>query len=208
MCYPTSVRSQGTIILLVDMSYSINDEEAQFQMDSYANVLGSMSGFRNHDFEIIVYGETANYVVKHGTYNDAINYFSGWERKLNGSTCLHNPLNIVIANFDKYSKPVIIDITGDGEHNCNELGPIQNGVSTEKIHSMLDYLEYNGAQINTLYIGNKYNKDKTEQENFEKFSLMSRGGGFSLKTKDYMEFEFALYEKLALEIAYLKEYIK
>lgn len=199
-------KTNGTIVLLIDMSYSIDDDEAEFQMKSYYDVLNQLQVLRNYTFEVITYGEESYYQVQNGSWEETIQFFDSWERNENGGgTCLNNPLQTVISNYDNFQKPVVIDITGDGPHNCTA---VNMGVDLDTVHLMLDNLENKGAQINTLFIGNDDDDEdttsKTPEEHYEDFSSMRRGGGFSLKSNNYIEFEYALFEKLVMEMVYLK----
>lgn len=198
-------QTSGTIILLIDMSYSIDDDEAEFQMKNYYDVLNQLPVLRNYTFEVITYGEDSYYQVQNGSWEETINFFDTWDRMEDGGgTCLNNPIQTVISNYDNYTKPVVIDITGDGPHNCTA---VNGGVNLDTVHLMLDKLENKGVQINTLFIGNQEDNEdttsKTREEHYEEFSSMVRGNGFSLKANNYMEFEFALFEKLVMEIVYL-----
>lgn len=190
-----------TMVLLIDMSDSIDNNEANFQIDAYENVFQTLTGLQYFKYEIIEYGYNFQYSLSNASWNDALTYFQNWNRTQNGTTCMYNPLKTVLDNFSNYEQPVIIDITGDGVHNCTAI----NGHSIEDVYMVLDQLEALGAQINVLYIGQVSGIMTVQDDDklFKLFEQMVRGGGFSLRAENYLTFEYALFEKLALEMSYL-----
>jgi hypothetical protein len=196
----------STMVLLIDMSDSIDSVESKFQIDAYRSVFQSLSGLKEFNYEIIEYGHGYKYGLNQGSWSQAVDYFDSWSRTQNGTTCMYSPLKAVIDNFSNYRQPVIIDITGDGVHNCTTL---TGGHSSEQVTMLLDQLELLGAQINVLYIGqtNGANTIQDDEAIFSQYKNMVRGGGFSLRAENFLEFEHALFEKMSLEMVYLNSNI-
>lgn len=188
--------AQGTLILLVDMSSSVDNSEMQYQMESYVSVLSTLYGLDQYRYEVFFYAGKYSHVVQNGDLDTAINAFREWRRPSGGATCIDGPITHILNILPELPPPVVIDITGDGVHNCES--PMGSMPYTE-LEIYLDRLQSYGVVINTLYIGN------SDDEPFEylPFSTMMRNG-FSLTVTDYMRFELALFDKLAREIAMLE----
>lgn len=203
MMLPSPAQAQ-TLILIVDISDSMSIEEKRFQMQSYAKVLDDMQWYDHYRIDVLAFATNLDYAVEQGTRQDAINYFLTWENRpsVHGSTCIHNPIVAVLERIQTYSHPIIIDISGDGVHNCTQsVGTDRHGMSMPDLSMKLDHLENHGAQINTLYF---WNGERTDGMNMQdSYADMARGNGFSIFINTYLEFEIALYQKLSREVASL-----
>jgi hypothetical protein len=192
----------GSLFLLVDMSNSIDGLGMRYQMESYANVLPFVAGLGNYDIHVMAFSGGYDHPVRGGTVQEATAYFEDWAgiRPVGpaGGTCLHGVLQRIIDIYHTLPQPVVIDITGDGTHNCVE--PIWRSYRGHATY-LLNTLEEMGAQVNVLYIGDGL----PHEVGYTEFSSMRRGGGFAMLATNLYDFELALFDKLTLEVAHLNE---
>lgn len=175
--------AKGTLILIVDKSASIRDNEMRLMTESYSKALTELSILDGVHVEVIFFADKAINVAS-GTAKEVAPIFSEYI-EVGTNTCLEYALGIVIDNFETYEPPVVIDISADGEANCYH---------ALLVPSHLDKLEELGATINTLYVRNS--------EYQTVFPDWKRGpDSFSIVAGSYYDFEEAIFQKLAREIA-------
>jgi len=190
-------QESGTVVLLVDTSSSISSEQMRLQIDSYASVLQSVASVRNKRVVPIVFN-TNPQILSNGSYMDAVGAFLRFpivgppER---GQTCLSAALFLVEQLLPTLPRPVVLDISGDGEANCADSGTIP---------ATLDRIANNhGVQVNTLFIDNHLPNPASGFKGFEYYKSLTRKHGFIIEAKSFMDFELSLFEKLTMEISWL-----
>jgi Mg-chelatase subunit ChlD len=194
--------AQGTIVLVVDTSSSMNQQQMELQIKGYATVLGSVASVRTRDVVAITF-DASPVLISNGTYLEAQTAFSQYTilpAEHRGHTCLSAALMMVEQMVPTLKQPIVVDISGDGRANCAE---------KEMIPGILNRLEnqYN-VQVNTLYINNEHHEhingpDQMKGRTF--FKSLIRNGGFMMATESFMDFELSLFEKLTLEISWLDQ---
>ena len=202
---PMQSNAQGTLVLVVDLSVSISDENKQLQMDSYATAMDWITPLEHMNIEVIIFGKKS-YHISSGSRQNAATAFRISQDIDRSSTCLHQALEYVELMYDTLPRPVIIDISGDGEENCD---------SVEKTQQLLDRLAAKGAIVNTLMIP----LDKTfmlewmtpesieekEQDLRNYYQSLIRGqGSFFMYIENFYDFEEAIIRKIVKEIALLE----
>lgn len=193
---------QGTLVLLVDLSASISKENVDLQMESYATAMEWITPLEYMNIESIVYGKKV-YHISSGSRQNAARAFRINQSIDRSSTCLHQALVYVESIFDTLPQPVIIDISGDGEENCD---------LSDYTHELLDRLESKGAIINTLMIPpnretmliymneSTFNKKQTDLRLYYN-SLIRGQGAFFMYIENFYDFEEAIIRKIVKEIA-------
>lgn len=185
--------SAGSLILLVDISSSIEEHEMHLQFDSYAKLMYEMPALRNVYIEVVLFSDGAE-LISVGSNEDAARAFINYpilEHSYRGITCLTEALRFTLNRIKDMPTPVIIDISGDGQANCR---------SDDYIESALDEIAATGTRINTLYINTEDDPMQAEA-NLRFYQQLPRNGGFNLVIEDFYDFELALFEKLTLELA-------
>jgi len=192
---PLSLSAQGTLILGVDMSASIDREELVLQMNGYSETLRHFPYLKDVNVVTLIF-DTELDVVATGDIKNSYDFFSNFDvnKYINDAhfdtsrsmTCTHLVLEHVLANINSYAPPIIVDISTDGFDNC--------GYDKSIITSMK--LEDLGVQINTIVIG-------TEQKEMLDFNESIATNKMYI-AKDFYDFEYVLYEKLQMEVAQLK----
>lgn len=176
----------GTLVLIVDKSGSIRDNEMRLMTESYARALSELTILDGIQVEVIFFADKAVTVASGPAKEVAHKFLEHVE--VGSNTCLEYALGIVVDNFDKYDPPVVVDISADGDANCYH---------ANLVPSHLDKLEELGATVNTLFVLN------TEYEAW--IPNWKRGpDSFSIVASTYYDFEEAIFQKLAREIASLK----
>lgn len=196
---------QGTLVLVVDLSASISDENVELQMESYAKAMEWITPMEYMNIEAIIFGKKI-YHISSGSRHNAAYAFRNPPTIDRSSTCLHQALMHVESIFDTLPQPVIIDISGDGEENCD---------LSAYTHELLDRLEAKGAIVNTLMIpANKenmmiymdestFNKKQVDLKRY--YESLTRGkGSFFMYIENFYDFEEAIINKIVKEIALLK----
>ena len=202
---PVQLSAQGTLVLVVDLSISISEEHKQLQMDSYAKAMDWITPLENVNIEVVIFARNYHHISS-GSRQNAANAFRTEHRIDRSSTCLHRALEYVELMYDTLPQPVIVDISGDGEENCNR---------SEDTHKLLDRLEAKGAVVNTLMIPidtsemfeymdpSRIQKKEIELRNYYQ-SLIRGPGSFFMYIENFYDFEEAIIKKIIKEIALLK----
>lgn len=199
-----SLHARGTLVLVVDLSASISDENVELQMESYATAMEWITPLENMNIESIIFGKKT-YHISSGSRQNAARAFRINQSIDRSSTCLHQALSYVESIYDTLPQPVIIDISGDGEENCDH---------SEYTHELLNRLEEKGAIVNTLMIPpNKeammeymdesaFGKKQNDLKNY--YQSLTRGqGSFFMYIENFYDFEEAIIRKIVKEIALL-----
>lgn len=202
---PTQIKAlEGSLVLVVDLSASISEENVELQMESYATAMEWITPLEYLNIESIIFGKKT-YHISSGSRQNAARAFRINQSIDRSSTCLHQALSYVESIYDTLPQPVIIDISGDGEENCDYSG---------YTHDLLDRLEAKGAIINTLMIPvneesmmiymdeSTFNKKKIDLKNYYQ-SLIRGQGAFSMYIENFYDFEEAIIRKIIKEISFL-----
>lgn len=190
--------AMGTIILLVDVSSSINNEQMALQINSYAKSMLSIPTLRYVQVEVVTFA-TDPVHISSGNYEEAAAAFASYTifpYEERGTTCLANALDYIESILPTLPPPVILDISGDGQANCGE---------EERIPLILNRMAVSGLRVNTLYINNPENilgPDQSDPRAF--YQSLTRNNGFSIEARGFQDFELALWEKLILELSMLE----
>lgn len=201
MFYATSsfAQSGGSLILLVDTSSSIDAAELDLQLNSYARAMKSVAGLTNVHIEVVVF-QNSPVLISSGSNVDAHDAFvkhPRLESEDRGATCLATALDFVESIIKRVPKPVVLDISGDGEANCER---------RDEIPVILDRIASYGTQVNTLFINPGYaigtGKESADLHAF--YNSLRRNGGFTVVADGFADFELALFEKLVIELSFLE----
>ena len=196
--FATVAQAAGTIILLVDISSSINDQQMHLQIDSYTKAMQTVPSLQYVDVEVILFAQTVSHISS-GSNAQAAAAFASYQvprPEFRGATCLTNALEFVEELIPGLAHPIVIDISGDGEANCSD---------DDNIQAVLDRIAETGATVNTLYIENDGGivDDYMPRDHHTFYQDLVRNNGFSMRANGFEDFEIALYEKLILEVGML-----
>lgn len=202
---PVQATAQSTLVLVIDLSISISDENKQLQMDSYATAMDWITPLEHMNIEVIVFGKQA-YHISSGSRQNAATAFRINQDIDRSSTCLYRALEYVELMYDTLPQPVIIDISGDGEENCDP---------NEKTYALLDRLALKGAIVNTLMIPLDTSPmlkwmppesiEEKEQDLKNYYQSLTRGrGSFFMYIEHFYDFEDAIIRKIVKEISLLE----
>ena len=189
--------ANGTIVLVVDTSSSMDAAELDLQYDGYSAALSQLAYLENVNIEVVLFNDDPVHIAS-GNRSNAITAFDNELRlggEFRGLTCLANALIYVEAMLPTLPTPVIVDISGDGEANCDGYVAVSES---------LDRLAAQGVRVNTLLVASdpmsKFNPREVYQN-------MTRNNGFMIEANGFYDFENALFEKLTLEIAQLTQVV-
>ena len=205
------------LVLAVDVSRSVDDEEATLQRDGYVAALGSpkvVSAIRSG-----VLGRIAvTYVEWAGTYHTSV--VMGWH-VIDGEASAHafagalaempvsreaftsitNAIEFAIPLFDNNGfegTRLVIDVSGDGPNNTGGL------VTFARDHAVTQGITINGLPIindNNRWSG--YSSLK-ELDLYYRHCVIGGRGAFIVVAEDFNSFAEAVRRKLVLEIARLQ----
>lgn len=194
------VQPGGSLVFVVDVSGSIDDKQMVLQMEGYSKALEFFPYLSDVYVETIVFESQSN-VVASGHVDLSKKFFSTFTMDVwspdgaprndmrpnygRGDTCLYKALQYIYDNFEKYPKPVVIDISLDGEDNCD---PVMARSLSHALYNL-------GAEINTVFIGDH----NVRSEEF--VNNITHGKKFEAKT--FFELEDTLYQKIQMEISFL-----
>jgi hypothetical protein len=199
-------KADGTLVLLVDLSASISEENVKLQLESYATAMEWITPLDQFNVEVVIFGKKYDHISS-GTRYDAARAF---RREINldrSSTCLYDTLSYIRDIYYTLPQPVIIDISGDGEENCN--------TNFQETYDLLDSLQMMGAKINTLmiplnrkvwhFLPNEQAFAMKESELRGYYETLIRGeGSFFMYIENFYDFEEAIIRKIVREIAFLR----
>jgi len=202
----TELKAKGSLVLLVDLSASISQTNVDLQLESYATAMEWVTPLEQLNIEVIVFGREYQHISS-GTRQDAAAAFRSDFELDRSSTCLYDTLSYVRDIYYTLPQPVIIDISGDGEENCN--------TNFQETYDLLDSLQSMGAKVNTLMIPvnthiwdflkneetlkTKKNELRTYYEN-----LIRGEGSFFMYIENFYDFEEAIIRKIVREISFLR----
>lgn len=193
-----------TLVLAVDMSGSMTTQSLNTQMSAYATHLSDpfmRNMLTEYDVEIILFAGRAYRMPTDGSVESAadaftllstmegrINYLQSLAQPLYGlNTCVSEALKKVIEIEPELSRPIVVDISGDGANNCT-------GQSNEDVKMLSQQLYSMDILINGLPMGPP---DSPVVEFYEDMLVT----GFTVVAENIWSFETALYQKLYTEIA-------
>jgi hypothetical protein len=195
--YTTIVAAQGSLVLIVDTSSSIDNNNLDLQFDSYAQAMDELSILSNVNIEVILFDDQPTHIssgdraVAAAAFRDTNKIDSSYR----GLTCLGLALEYVELLIPTLPQPVVIDISGDGEANCIP--------SSARVTDTLDRISSDGTRVNTLLVMDP------EHQNFDQaiaaYRAMRRNGGFTMVVDHFYDFEDALFRKLTIEVSELLE---
>ncbi len=200
------------LVMAVDISRSVDDEEAQLQRDGYRmaltdpEVLAAMTGGPNGAVAV-AYVEWASYqyqrLVVPWTRIAGAGDATAWSDALGRSphesitwTSLSGALLFsrkTLSECPFESDRKVIDVSGDGRNN--------NGPEPEEIR---DQLVSEGVTINGLPILNlhpRFGRIEYGLEEYYRNSVIGGAGAFLILAKDFADFGKAIRRKLIQEIA-------
>lgn len=201
---PAVVKAQGTLILLIDVSSSLTINELDTQLDSYAEVLTSIPYLRDVNVEIILFDDDPLHLSSGDPIAGAgfLDDHPRTQAQHRGLTCMNQALKYIEALIPTVPQPVVLDISGDGEANCDD--DYIHGGAHDPLHETLDRIEQTGTIVNTLYFADQFRPEDNFERQVNFYESLTRNAGFSMDVLELAEFELALYNKIALEIAALK----
>lgn len=203
VCLGLPVHAQGTLILAIDMSDSINKEEMDLQMEGYSKSLASFPFLKNVYVEAITF-DIHEEVVASGSIDNVRSYFDSFDTQtyINATfgttrrhmTCTYTALEYIEQKFELYPQPVIVDISTDGYDNCD----------AGKSFAAIESLKNKGAEINVILIGAMDKRTEDYNEKTIKFNeQLATNKLFMAETFD--DFEYVLYEKIQMEVSNLEK---
>lgn len=198
--FPSVANAAGTIILLIDVSSSIDETQMRLQIDGYLNAVTHISTLQYVNLEVILFGTEPEHISS-GNSKQAAAAFATLEilpPAHRGATCLTDALKYVEKLLPELPQPVILDISGDGEANC---------MNNHFLEPTLDRIAAADVRVNTLYVNNDTMQisgpDAMNPQLF--YRNLVRNNGFAIVANNFDDFELALWEKLVLEVSQLKE---
>lgn len=193
----------GTVVLLIDESSSLDITEMELQYSSYERAMTGVGGMYAVDVVVIGFSQGPR-LLSMGSNLEAQAVFAAlnagagdFDDVDRGSTCLSAGLALTESLLPDLRHPVVVDISGDGEANCE---------GRDNIPFILDRMASQGVQVNTLYIaqGDPAIMGPDAVEGLPFYQSLQRNDGFTLTATGFEDFERALFEKLVLELAYLE----
>lgn len=191
----TQIQAAGTIILLVDTSSSMTRPELNHQLTNYSKAMREIIHLRGVNIEVVLFDNDPAHISS-GSWKNAADAFDRVERtraEFRGLTCMVTALNYVETLIHSVPQPVVLDISGDGEANCD---------NSPQLHDVLDRIASKGVQINTLLV-NAPKPPYDNQSPQAAYEAITRNNGFMIEAYSFYDFEEALFEKLILEVAEL-----
>jgi hypothetical protein len=196
---------QNTLILVVDASSSISDEEMELQMQGYLTSLQAFPYFDGEHIEVLIFSNSV-YAVSSGSYYDALEFFQNpyipesvyrhSQRSRNSTTCVEEALIHINENWDTYPGFVTIDIAVDGSPNCaHEI----------QVETVANQLHERHAVINVLVIDPQSSSPEFSLDSIVYYYEQYVINGFVLTASSFEDFAQALRRKIGLEMSYLLE---
>lgn len=192
----TTQLSAGTLLLLVDFSQSIELKDKQFQLNSYQKALTDpylLPSLQNTYIEVILFSDGSQ-IIASGSgeklSTELLEFTLKNVKIYSTTTCLANALIKIHKRLEEFIKPVVIDVSGDGQDNCSHIDDLAN---------VRNQLEESGVIINTLPIVTVENPEMIiwYETNVQTHS------GFTIPVTSYDSFYESLFEKLMSEISFI-----
>lgn len=205
------------IVLAIDVSGSMSDksyelqreaiastmEWEQFQMAARTGPIGRIA------VSVVQWGDTPHVAVPWTIlqfpfeFNDFAKKIDAMPRMENGSTCMTKAMDFsvnYILTQQHIAARMVIDISGDGEENCNTK-------PTERLpKDARDYGVTMGVTFNGLPIAAEYTRQEQFQELIDWYrdNVMGGIGAFVLPTNSPEAMSKAMRDKLTKEIAWMQ----
>lgn len=198
LLWSTVAQAQHTLILAIDVSASVDNEEQRIQMEGYGSVLQFFPYLEGHHVEVILFSSRA-VSVSSGTLSDAQAFFDNWyipeEVYGNGyaTTCVNRMLRYVLETLDRYPGVVTLDISGDGEENC---------ARDEQVIETTDQLDAAGVLINALVIQDqvRIHDARKAVEFYTEYVI----NGYLFLAESFLDVAETLHRKIALEMSHVR----
>ena len=189
--WPGQLRADGIdwLVLLIDRSRSIDEDELRLQRSAYARLLNDpavISALGEAKVAIVEFDSTAEIMVDWASPQRAAELYALQDPKgLRRQTAIGNALHTAADLLEGKSGRLVVDVSGDGREN----------VDPGRLQAMRAILSSRAIEINGLAILN----DQTE--NLDRYYSQKVVNGFVLAAESRTDFEIALQRKLFYEIA-------
>jgi Protein of unknown function (DUF1194) len=196
------------LVLVVDVSSSVSDEEYLIQKEGYVSVLQDPmigTALDRTAVAIVEFSSDSSPVVDWNKVAIAGAVYSAMPRSSHGLTCVSCGLHMAMNLLEGKSGRRVIDISADGCENTGNIGSVL---------AMRDATIASGIEINTLSImaepdtsGCEIPGETRENHKWEGETELARwyawlATGFSLSINNLEDLVAALHRKLFAEIAY------
>lgn len=186
---PLAAAGLDWLVLLIDRSRSIDEDELRLQRSAYARLLNNpdvISALGAAKVAIVEFDSTAEIMVDWAAPREAAELYALQEPTgLRRQTAIGNALATAADLLEGKSGRLVVDVSGDGRENVDPL----------RLHAMRAALSARAVEINGLAILN----DQTE--NLDRYYSQKVVNGFVLAAEGGGDFEIALQRKLFYEIA-------
>ena len=190
--------AQHTLILAIDVSASIDDEEQMIQMEGYGSVLQFFPYLEGHHVEVILFSSRA-VSVSSGTLSDAQRFFDNWHippevyGRSTPVTCTWTVFQYILDTIDQYPGVITLDISGDGPENC---------APDERIEELTSQLDEAGVMINALVIMDE--RRPHDAANAVEYYTDHVINGFLFQAQSFLDVAETLHRKIALEMSHVR----
>lgn len=201
----------GTIILGIDVSSSIDDIELEIQYSAYQQGLREIGALQYSDIEVITFDTFPNRIYSGNDNFEAADHLEATPRlpsEIRGVTCLTRLFKFVYEEVLPTAKhPIVLDISGDGANNCNNAS-ITPDMHDHYLNLLVDAgVRINGLLIMTSMINNtdeRRSDTSYSEEVYSYYKYITKSNGFVVISRSMEDIIDSLYQKLNMEIAYLK----
>lgn len=186
---PAQALGLDWLVLLIDRSRSIDEDELRLQRRAYARLLNSpdvISALGDAKVAIVEFDSTAELMVDWTDPKSAAELYSIQDPKgLRRQTAIGNALATAFDLLKGKDGRAVVDVSGDGKENVDPL----------RLQAMRAALGHEQVEINGLAILD----DKVEE--LDRYYSQRVVNGFVLTAESRTDFEVALQRKLFYEIA-------
>lgn len=184
-------RAEGLdwLVLLIDRSRSIDEDELRLQRSAYARLLNNpavISALGEAKVAIVEFDSTAEIMVDWAPPREAAELYALQDPKgLRRQTAIGNALATAADLLEGKSGRLVVDVSGDGREN----------VDPARLQTMRAALSARAIEINGLAILNE------QTEDLDRYYSQKVVNGFVLAAEGRSDFDVALQRKLFYEIA-------
>lgn len=185
------VRADGPdyLVLLIDRSRSIDEDELRLQRGAYARLLNNpdvISALGDAQIAIVEFDSKAEIMVNWAPPREAAELYALQEPKgLRRQTAIGNALATAADLLEGKEGRLVVDVSGDGRENVDPL----------RLRTMRAAMSAQAIEINGLAIQNG------KSSNIDRYYSQNVVNGFVLTAEYGGDFEIALQRKLFYEIA-------
>ncbi|HEX6144155.1 MAG TPA: DUF1194 domain-containing protein [Geminicoccaceae bacterium] len=177
------------LVLLIDRSRSIDEDELRLQRSAYARLLNDpavISALGEAKVAIVEFDSRAEIMVDWAAPREAAELYALQDPKgLRRQTAIGNALAAASDLLEGKRGRLVVDVSGDGRENVDPL----------RLQSMRAALSARAVEINGLAILNE------QSEDLDRYYSQKVVNGFVLAAENRADFEVALQRKLFYEIA-------